>query len=265
MKLLFTIPTLDIRFEWLENFLMLYKEMLSHKDWDVTIEMPYRKPVQLADTQAVRKAIKEGYDYILRMDDDVWGVAPGAIEELLKADKDMISAVMYAHGFPYQRCAMVKKDKSKSLIDIAKNKEYIELKECSLKGVQPVDLTAFPFTLFKTSLFKALPEPWFEYTEEVPSDSYFCQKMANHGFQPYVHMGIQVDHRGVTHWNRKQRFIADAQFQIATGQLTKDNPIYDICIEVMGLKNKEELCQKEQVEKEQTETGQPHNRLVQLV
>lgn len=218
--------------------------MLSRKDWEVEIQMPYRKPLQIADNQMARKAIKENFDYVLRMDDDVWDVKEGAIEQLIKADKDMISAVMYGNAFPYQRCAMVKKDKSRSLIDIAKNKEYIELKECTGLGVQPVELTAFPFTLFKTSLFKSIPEPWFEYTEEVPNDSFFCQKMLDNGFQPYVDMSIQVNHRGVTHWNRKQRYIADAEFQIATGQLKKGNPIYDIVVEVIG-KNKGGLWQEQ--------------------
>lgn len=83
--------------------------MLSRKDWEVEIQMPYRKPLQIADNQMARKAIKENFDYVLRMDDDVWDVKEGAIEQLIKADKDMISAVMYGNAFPYQRCAMVKR------------------------------------------------------------------------------------------------------------------------------------------------------------
>ncbi len=230
MKILFYTPLLDIRYEWLGCFLKVWGEILSRPEWKVELFMPYRTPRHIADIKAVRKAKELKSDYLLMMDDDIWDVPPGALEQLLKSDKDMISTVMYAHGFPYQRCAMVKKDKSRSLIDIAKNKKYTELLEVCELGVQPVDFTAFPFTLFKMDLFDKLSEPWFEHTEEVPTDSYFCQKMLDNGLQPYVDMSIQVNHRGVTCWNRKHRLLADAEFQLATGQLNEDSPVYESCI-----------------------------------
>lgn len=225
MKILFACPILDIRYDWFLGFINIWEQMRKKKGLEVGLFMPYRKPVHIADTLMVRNAIEGNFDYILRMDDDVWDVPPNAVELLLAADKDMISAVMYANSFPYQKCALVKKDKTKSLIEIARGKTN-ELLEAEGEGVQPVDLTAFPFTLFKVSLFKKLAEPWFESSEDVPPDSYFCQKMLDNGLQPYVNMDVQVTHRDVTFWNRLHRFIADGKYRVETGQLNKDDPIY---------------------------------------
>jgi len=228
LKILFCCPVLDIRYEWFIGFLEIHKELESHHDWDVTYMFPYRKPVQIADTSAVRKAIKEDFDYILRMDDDVWDIPYGSVEQLMKADKDAISAVMYCNGFPYQRCAGVKEEiaKNMTLMELTKYKEEPYVHELDKLGVQPVDLTAFPFILFKVSMFKVIPEPWFVGDEDAPTDSYFCQKMADYGFQPYVDMGIQVNHRGITHLNRKSRYIEDMNKYLLTGQYDGNDALH---------------------------------------
>jgi hypothetical protein len=231
MKILFSCPILDIRYEWFIGFISIWEQLRKRKNLQMGLFMPYRKPVDVADTAMVREAIKGDFDYILRMDDDVWDVPEDAVQRLLDADKDMISAVMYANSFHYQKCALIKKDKLKSLIDIAKDAAP-GMEEANGSGVVPVDLTAFPFTLFKTSLFKKLPEPWFSSGEGAPEDSYFCQKMLDNGFQPYVHMDIQVNHRGVTAWNRLYRFVADARYQIDMGSLKKGEMLYDAYLEV---------------------------------
>jgi hypothetical protein len=44
-------------------------------------------------------------------------------------------------------------------------------------------------------------------------------------------MDLQVTHRGVTYWNRTQKFLADAEYMIANGQMDKTHikyPTYEI-------------------------------------
>lgn len=231
MKILFACPILDIRYEWFMGFVGVWEQLRKRKNLQMGLCMPYRKPVHIADNLMVKEAIKGEFDYILRMDDDIWDIPDNAVELLLSSDKDMISAVMYANSFHYQKCALVKKDKTQSLIDIARGSSD-SLIEAHGEGVIPVDLTATPFTLFKTSLFKKLPEPWFVHSEDVPPDSYFCQKMLDNGFQPYVHMDIQVTHRGVTAWNRLYRFVADARYMIDTGKLKEGDKLYEAYLEI---------------------------------
>jgi hypothetical protein len=174
----------------------------------------------------IREAIKENYDYILRMDDDVWDVPDNAFDLLFSADKDMISAIMYASGFPYQQCALVKADKNRTLSEISSSNKG-GLLEAKGVGVTPVDLVAMPFTLFKTELFKKIPEPWFVSDEKVPPDSYFCQKMLDNGLQPYAHFGVKVNHRGVNSGNRLLKFISDGKERLALGLLKEGDGNYE--------------------------------------
>jgi len=225
MKILLACPVLDIRYEWFLGFLNIWEQFRKRKNMDVGFYFPYRTPVHIADTEMVHEALKGNYDYILRMDDDIWDVPSDALERLLAADKDFISAVMYANSFPFQRCALVKKDKSRSLVDIAKSSSN-ECFEINGEGIQPVDLTAFPFVLWKTSLFKKIPEPWFVYEPHVPTDNYFCQKCLDHGVQPHVDMNLQVTHRGVTCWNRCYSLVAEGNHRIDMGLLKEDDQLY---------------------------------------
>jgi len=227
MKILFVCPVLDIRYEWFLGFIEIQKQLSKH---EVTYYIPYRKPVHIVENIQGRKAIEGNFDYVLTMNDDIWDVPDNTVEKLIGANKDFISCVMYAHGFPYQRCAFLKENKEHSLIDIA-DKHISALKEVTGTGIIAVDFSSSPFTLIKTEVFRKIPQPWYEFTETVPSDNYFCQKMLDNGIQPYVDMDLQVTHRGITFWNRTQRFLADCEFMIAMGQMDKNHikyPSYEI-------------------------------------
>ena len=80
MKILFACPILDIRYEWFLGFINIWEQLRKRKNTQMGLCMPYRKPVQLADTLMVREAIKGDFDYILRMDDDVWDVPDDAVQ-----------------------------------------------------------------------------------------------------------------------------------------------------------------------------------------
>jgi hypothetical protein len=222
LKILFVCPILDIRYEWFISFTEVWEQLKQHK---VEKYMPYRRPLHIVDNNMAKKAIEGNFDYVLRMDDDVWDIPPNALEKLIEAKKDFISAVMYANGFPYQRCAFIKENKEESLIDIARNGKG-GLLEVGGEGVVPVDMSAFPFTLIKTSVFRDIKPPWFEHAEGVPPDSYFCQKMLDAGIQPFVHMDVQVNHRGVTYWNRRHRFLADFEIGIACKEIDTTHKHY---------------------------------------
>ena len=106
---------------------------------------------------------------------------------------------MFAHGWPYHMCALVRKpeDKNTSLVDMVKRSPMGLLEAPGESGVVPVDLVAFPLTLWKVSMFKKLPEPWFVYDEGVPTDNYFCQKcLDNAGDKGYDSGYAEAQKRG---------------------------------------------------------------------
>lgn len=201
---------------------------------------PYRKKIHEADNQIVRIGLTEKFTHILRMDDDIWGIEKGDVYKLLDADKEFISGVMYTAGFPYARCACTKIDKTKTLQFIEKNVgDY--LKEVSGDGVQPCDLTATPFTLWKTSLFDKLTPPYFDHKDECSPDAVFCQKCLDNGIQPFVHMDIQLNHREVTPWNRLHLFNSDARKMLMLGQLDPTSKLYEELVEMFGKDGKKDL------------------------
>ena len=202
----------------------IWEQLREHK---VEYFMPYRQSMQIANDAIAQRTIDGGFDYLLRMDDDIWDVPSNAVEKLLKADKDFISCVMYANGFPYHRCAFLKANKEESLIDIGQ-RQTGGLREVGGTGVVAVDQSSFPFTLIKVDVFRKIKPPWFIHSLRVPLDNYFCQKMLDSGIQPYVDMDLQVTHRGVTYWNRWHKFLAECEFLISTGQMDDKNRYWNM-------------------------------------
>jgi hypothetical protein len=203
------------------------------RGWRVSTFFPYRRPIIVAENEIANLAITNGFDYIFRMDDDISGYAPGMVNKLIDANKEIISGVIYTAGFPYSLCAFNKKDKSRSLVDIYQNKE-LTLTEVEGTGVQPCDMTATPFTLIKTTIFEKILMPYYEVVGDVAADSIFFQKLLDAGVQPYVNMNVQLTHRYVTHWNRHYLYNAEARAMLASGKIDKNSAIYPLLAKEFG-------------------------------
>jgi hypothetical protein len=120
---------------------------------------------------------------------------------LLDADKDVISGIMHASGFPYAMCAFRRYDDSTKVADQPILKGPCRLYEVPPEqrvGVQPVDLIPFCFTLIKTEVFKRISKPWFTCNLQAPTDSWFMDGVMDAGIKPYAHFDVWLNHRGVT-------------------------------------------------------------------
>jgi hypothetical protein len=212
----------------------------SMRGFKVNTYFPYRRPIVDAENDIAQMAIATEADYIFRMDDDVWGFQKGFVNKLIDADKEFISGVMYVGGFPYSKCAFVKKDKSHSLIDIFKNK-LMELDEVVGDGIVPCDLTATPFTLIKTSIFEKIMGPYYETKDGVAVDSVFCQKLLDADIQPYCHMRVELNHKHVTPWNRHYLYNAEARAMLKSGMVDKNSPLYKVLSETFGPTGEKDL------------------------
>lgn len=235
VKILIGCPTFGLTPDprrWLASLLTTL-QTLRRNNIDFGFCFPYRKPIYPADNQIVSLGIMNGYTHILRMDDDIWGVQKTDILKLLDADKEFISGVMYTCGFPYARCAFNKVNKNETLQDIAKTSAG-HLKEVIGDGVQPCDLTAFPYTLWKTSMFNKIKYPYFDQKDEGPADSVFCQKCLDLGIQPYVHLDVQLNHREVTPWNRTFLYNSESRRLLHTKQIDPTSELYALLSEQFG-------------------------------
>lgn len=218
--------------KWLASLLTVTQD-LRRAGIEFGFCFPYRKTIHKAENQIIKTALTNKYTHILRMDDDIWGINRGDVLKLLEADKDFISAVMFIRGFPYSRCAFKKVNPEWTLEQCEKAGRNT-LVEVDGEGVIPVDLTAFPFTLFKVDMFLKLKWPFFDETIKCSPDAQFCDKCRAIGVQPYVHMDIQINHQEVTPWNRLHLFNSDARKMLMTKQMDPTDPRYATFVEWFG-------------------------------
>jgi len=235
LKILIACPTFGLDphpGKWLLSLLTITQD-LRRAGLEFGFKFPYRKTIHRAENEIITFALTGGYTHILRLDDDIWGIQHGDVLKLLAADKEFISAVMFVRGFPYSRCAFVKRFPELSLLECERRGRGT-LTEADGEGVIPVDLTAFPFTLWKTSIFSKMVPPYFDPDKKESPDAQFCQKCFDLGIQPYVHMDIQINHQNVTPWNRLALFNAEARELLMKKMIEPSNQFYPTLVELFG-------------------------------
>ena len=189
--------------KWLATLMRIQNNIRQH-GFSQAFLAPYRTTWWPANNEIWNTAIQYDFDYILRLDDDVWACPDDAFSKLLAADKDVIGALYPMRQFPYSMCAM-KRTENVSMIEIAQ-KNLQCMTEISGNGVIPVDLVGFGMTLIKVAPFKALGLPMYEGDQVCPDDTYFAQKCLDHGIQQYVHADVKLAHREITPANTGRRF-----------------------------------------------------------
>lgn len=225
LRILIGIPILRTTQEFLESFLKFWTELITNHDsrYEVLYQFAYRKPVHMAEEFLVQTALYNKCTHILFIDDDIYDVTKEDLDKLIAADKDIIAGVMHASKFPHAMCAFRRYDTSKKVLDMPVDDSMFRLyeipcvcekcgtaqthwdgKHCPHCGapqdnlVQPVDLIPFCFTLIKTRVFDVLKQPWFHCTNKYPSDSWFADRVLEAGLREYAHMGVRLNHAGVT-------------------------------------------------------------------
>jgi hypothetical protein len=240
--------------EFLDGFLPFWTQLITRKD--VRMEVAYKfiktQGVAMAEIEAVKTAQQHGCTHLLLMDDDIYNPSVEYLDMLLKADKDVVSGVMYASGFPYAMCTFRRFDQTTTVSSQPLRTSLYRLyevpcrcphcmadgvivsfndwadKECpnckkQLKdfAIQPVDLIPFPFTLFKMGVFDRIKKPWFHCTTEFPTDSWFADRCIEAGIQEYAHMQVRLNHRGITDTTRPFRYQEGMAVRTAEGKSTQ--------------------------------------------
>ncbi len=232
-KILIGIPILSWTHEFAESFLNFWTGLMTYqskgKRFHVGYRFMYRRPVHMAEEELAQFAIDTGCTHLLLIDDDIYDITPENLLTLLDADKDVISGIMFASGFPHAMCAFRRYNPDTKVADQPILKGPCRLYEVppeQRKGVQPVDLIPFCFTLIKTEVFKKIPKPWFTCDTQAPTDSWFMDSVMAAGIQPYAHFDVWLNHRGVTLQNQNlmvQMGMIKAQGTSSVIELTPDD------------------------------------------
>lgn len=212
-KILIGIPVLSWTHESVVSFINFWTSIMTYKEkkrrFHVAYKFIYRKPVHMAEEELAQFAIDCGCTHILLMDDDIYDVTVESLLMLLDADKDVIGGIMHTGGFPYAMCAFRRYNTKNKVIDMPIIKGPARLYEIPPEqriGIQKVDLIPFAFTLIKTNVFSKIPKPWFECTNQAPTDSWFADKILKAGLSYYAHFGVYLNHKGVTLANKHLYF-----------------------------------------------------------
>lgn len=217
--------------KWLDSLLKIQNE-IRKAGMSQGFLAPYRMQWWPANNEIWNTALEYDFDYILRIDDDIWGVPDDAFKRLLEADKDVIGAAYPMRQYPFSMCAL-KRTENVSLIEIAKHNLEMT-SEVSGEGIIPVDLIGFGMTLIKMDKFKSWERPVYRMPQECPDDTYFAQKCLEAGIQQYVHMDVKIGHREVTPANRIYLFNAYSRLLLQTGQIDKESRQYKEVTELFG-------------------------------
>jgi len=207
-KVLIGVPILAWTHEFATSFLNFWTDLMTCKvkgvKFHVGYEFMYRKPVHMAEEALAEHAINTGCSHLLLMDDDIYDVTAQNFVTLLQADKDVVSGIMHASGFPYAMCAFRRYNLDTKVADqpILKGPARLyEIPPNQRIGLQKVDLIPFCFTLIKTDVFKKLRKPWFTCNTQAPTDSWFADTVLTKGMEYYAHFDVWLNHRGVTRHN----------------------------------------------------------------
>jgi hypothetical protein len=233
-RIMIGIPLLDIKYEFFESFMKFMQEvwLTPESRYEIGYHIAYRKPVHMAEEYLVSLARHNKCTHILLMDDDIYDIKKADLDKLFEADKDFISGVMHASKFPHAMCVFRRFNKGMKVIDMPADNSMFRLYEvpcnCTKCGVgishwdakycmncgapqdnmiQQADLTPFPFTLIKMSVFdridagdkaRGVVKPWFHCTNKYPTDSWFADRLEENGMTMYAHMGVRLNHAGIT-------------------------------------------------------------------
>jgi len=238
-RIMLGIPILTYTHEFVDCFLKFWTDLNTAEDadYEVGYHFVHRKPVHMADQVIVDMALYNKCTHVLFIDDDITGYNKKMLDDMLKADKDVIAGVMYASKFPHAMCIFRRYDREKKVIDMPVDNSMFRLYEvpctCSNCGVnlpvwgqyycghcgakqnnliQKADLVPFCFTLMKTDIFAKIKQPWFHCTTKYPADSWFSDRCIEAGIQQYGNMGVRLTHAGVNDSNK------NAYFQIGLEQ-----------------------------------------------
>lgn len=223
-RIMIGIPILSYTHEFVESFLRFWTELntAEETEYEVGYHFVYRKPVHMADQVIVDMALYNKCTHVLFIDDDITDYSKAMLDELVKADRDVIGGIMYASKFPHAMCAFRRFDTKKKVIDMPADNSMYRLYEipcvcancyaplqawgnyycgaCGAKQnniIQKADLIPFCFTLMKTDIFAKMKQPWFHCTTQYPCDSWFSDRCIEAGIQQYAHMGCRLTHARV--------------------------------------------------------------------
>lgn len=143
------------------------------------------KPVADAYNDAARKAIEDGADFLLCVEDD-HRVSPGTFEKLWELHRTSGPRSIVGAWYPQK-----KEPRTGAAIAVRNGRrEYLQ----DDGKIHEVYTVPQGFTLIPTAVFREMPQPWFATTNCITQDSFFSQLAREAGWKLYVDTALRIKH-----------------------------------------------------------------------
>ncbi len=141
--------------------------------------------VYTAREEAVKAFLEGEYDALLFVDSDM--VVPAdLLTRLIKADKDIVSALAFRRTPGYEPCIFKECNEQDA-------KFYLDYP----KGLTEIQGVGMACTLIKQKVFETVPEPWYFPHKILGEDLSFCVRARKAGFKIFCDTELIVGHCNV--------------------------------------------------------------------
>ncbi len=218
-KILCGVYAIDMDGGFFAQFCNWYRENPS-----VTLDLKWKQSIAHAQTDIVKKAIRDGYTHVLFIETDSYDYPDNILDVFLSHDKDIVSAFSYSRYIPHPANVYARiKRREDGLImtdDMIDIDGYLNV--LPMQGLQQVDYTSFQFMLMKTEVIEKLEFPWFTYYEGWAgvTDKTFSRNCEKSGVEMWCDTNMVVRHKDVDIETRVTLIELDKKKQIAETRKT---------------------------------------------
>lgn len=178
-----------------ENFFQLaYRLGRDHPEFDFFLKIIIKREQFRARNNLVDLAIVNDCDYLLMLDDDMV-VPPNLFRKLIQHDKEVIGALYYQRGGAYHPVIMRQINKKDGLKGINFINHFDPM--ITKPGLYKLDgVIGGGCMLFKTDVFRKIPQPYFWIDGIVGTDVHVCNQLLEAGVDIWVDTSIELGHVG---------------------------------------------------------------------
>jgi len=148
----------------------------------------------IARERMAEYAIQNGCDYLFMYDDDML-MHKDIFEQLVKHDVDVVAPLAFTRLAPFRPVIY---NLTKGYDAVEKKSYYMNLQVPNYPKdkLVEVDAVGFGAVLIKTSVLKAMKQPWFMTTSGAGEDIHFCHAVGEAGFHVFVDTATKIGHLG---------------------------------------------------------------------
>lgn len=178
------------KFHHARHRLMLHTAAQNIEIAEISID---RMEVAKARIELVRAAIGGDCTHVFFMDDDMIHPMDGLLK-LLAHDVPIISGLYFNRIWPH--APQVYHDAQEPWNKGKFWPYMLNLDDCAKEPIMEADVVGAGCLLIKAEVFANVPEPWFQFCDNLGEDFYFCVAARKAGYKVLVDTGVQCLHIG---------------------------------------------------------------------